>query len=267
MKSKVLITGNGTSLLDTDMKNVLSKIFDINICPANGNLVKKTMIKFMPQAIVLCIGNDLFANISLYPLFEKYSSDDDIPVILVGSKFSCTQFLNTVTNADPFSIIHTPIVTEALKQALIRALNTSSDLMNSDSMDYFMSSLSEEEERKKILIVDDDVKVLKLISMYLKDNYDVSIARSGQIAMKYLENNVPDLILLDYIMPEEDGPMVLSYIRSHPLCFATPVFFLTGVSDKESVKKVLGLSVQGYMLKPVAKDELLARIEEFFEYN
>ena len=85
--------------------------------------------------------------------------------------------------------------------------------------------------------------------------------------MKYLENNIPDLILLDYIMPEEDGPEVLSYIRNHPLCFATPVFFLTGVSDKESVRKVLELNVQGYILKPVAKEELLNRIGEFFSYS
>jgi CheY-like chemotaxis protein len=266
MKTKVLITGNGTNLLSTDTKNAISKIFDINICQPNGNLVKKTMMKFMPQAIVLCVGNDMFANISLYPLFEKFSADDDIPIILVGSKLNCTQFLNTVPSADPFAIIHAPVVTESLKQALMRAVNTS-DTMSSETMDYFLSSIAEEEERKKILIVDDDVKVLKLISMYLKDDYDVSIARSGQIAMKFLENNIPDLILLDYVMPEEDGPMVLSYIRSHPLCFATPVFFLTGVSDKESVRKVLGLNVQGYMLKPVKKDELLARIKEFFEYN
>lgn len=266
MKSKVLITGSGTSLLSTETKNAISKIFDINVCQPNGNLVKKTMIKFMPQAIVFCIGNDLFPNISIYPLFERYTTNDDLPIILIGSKLNCTQFLNTVQNAEPFAIIHAPIVTESLKQALMRALNSSGDFMSTETMDFFLNSLAEEEEKKKILIVDDDVKVLKLISMYLKDDYDVSIAKSGQLAMKYLENNIPDLILLDYVMPDEDGPMVLSYIRSHPLCFATPVFFLTGVSDKESVKKVLGLNVQGYMLKPVSKDELLERIKEFFEY-
>lgn len=265
MKRKILITGNGTSLLDNDTKTVLMRSFEINICPPNGNLIKKTMMKFMPHVIVFCIGNDMFPNMTLYPLFEQYSTYKDIPVILVGTRYNCTTFINTVQKAMPFDILHSPISTEALKQTIMRAADTVAPELSTDMMDELISSV-EKPVRRKILIVDDDVKILKLISMYLKDDYDVSIARNGQIAMKYLDNNNPDLILLDYIMPDEDGPTVLSYIRSHPLCFATPVFFLTGVSDKESVRKVLGLNVQGYLLKPVAKKELLERIEEFFTY-
>lgn len=266
MKKKILITGNGTSLLDNNTRTVLMRSFDVNICPPNGNLIKKTMMKFMPQVIVFCLGNDMFPNMTLYPLFEQYSTSKDIPIIIVGTRYNCTTFINTVQNAMPFDILHSPISTEPLKQTILRAAGTVEPDFAADMMDDLLSS-SGESARKRILIVDDDIKILKLISMYLKDDYDVSIARNGQIAMKYLDNNIPDLILLDYIMPEEDGPTVLSYIRSHPICFATPVFFLTGVSDKESVRKVLSLNVQGYLLKPVAKKELLERITEFFAYS
>lgn len=265
MKKKILITGNGTSLLENDTRTLLARIFDINICPPNGNLIKKTMMKFMPQVIVFCLGNDMFPNMSLYPLFEQYSSAKDIPVIIVGTRYNCTTFINTVQNAMPFDILHSPVAAEPLKQTILRAIGTVEPEFSIDMMDDLLASTTNN-VRKRILIIDDDVKILKLISMYLKDDYDVSIARNGQIAMKYLDNNTPDLILLDYIMPDEDGPTVLSYIRSHPMCFATPVFFLTGVSDKESVRKVLGLNVQGYLLKPVSKKELLERIEEFFAY-
>lgn len=265
MKRKILITGTGTSLIDVETKTILSRAFDIHICQANGNIVKKSMIRFMPHAIVFCIGNDMFPNISLYPLFEQYSSNKQIPIILIGSRYNCTAFINTLQTANPYDILHSPVGPEALKQTIIRATDYLPKEYSMNSFDDKISHISG--ERKKILIIDDDVKILKLISMYLKENYDVSIARNGQIAIKYLDSNIPDLILLDYIMPEEDGPTVLNNIRCHPTNFATPVFFLTGVSDKESVRKVLGLNVQGYLLKPVAKNDLLERIEEFFTYN
>ena len=266
MKKKILITGNGTDLIDSSTRSLLKRSFDINICPSNGNIIKKTMLKYMPQVVIFCLGNDMFPNMTLYPLFRKYANSEDIPIIITGTRANCTTFISTVQNASPFDILYSPVAAEPLKQAIIRALSSADSEFTIDMIDGLLSTTCTP-ERRKILIVDDDVKLLKLISMYLKDDYDVSVARNGQIAMKYLENNIPDLILLDYIMPEEDGPEVLSYIRNHPLCFATPVFFLTGVSDKESVRKVLELNVQGYILKPVAKKELLNRIGEFFSYS
>jgi CheY-like chemotaxis protein len=62
----------------------------------------------------------------------------------------------------------------------------------------------ETEERKKILIVDDDPMALKVIRSYLKDSYKVYCIRSGEEALKFLSMQIPDVVLLDYMMPGMD---------------------------------------------------------------
>ena len=64
------------------------------------------------------------------------------------------------------------------------------------------------EERRKILIVDDDPMVLKVIRSYLKDRYKVYCIRSGEEALKFFSMQIPDVVLLDYMMPGMDGPEV-----------------------------------------------------------
>lgn len=113
--------------------------------------------------------------------------------------------------------------------------------------------------RKSVLVVDDDVTMLNTIKMYLQDLYDVTIVPSGKLALKFLEKKSADLVLLDYMMPEMEGPEVLRLIRrgSQP---NIPVLFLTGVSDKESVMRGLEYNPNGYLLKPTSRQILLERV-------
>jgi CheY-like chemotaxis protein len=117
-------------------------------------------------------------------------------------------------------------------------------------------------QKKHILIVDDDIRVLKMMKEVLKNEYDTAVAINGDIAMKFLENHGTDLILLDYMMPGENGKEVLERIRQNPQYYDIPVFFLTGMSDAEKVQECLALRPQGYMLKPVKQFELLRRVKE-----
>ncbi len=124
---------------------------------------------------------------------------------------------------------------------------------------------SEESEKKSIMIVDDDVMFLKLMKEWLTGPYKVTMANSGMRAITYLANNTPDLILLDYEMPVTSGPQVLKMIRDDASTSSIPVMFLTGKGDRESVLKVVGLKPDGYLLKSMTRDELLAQIRDFFE--
>lgn len=111
-----------------------------------------------------------------------------------------------------------------------------------------------------VLVVDDDIKVLKMLQEILKVDYRVSVAPNGRLALKFLERHGTDLILLDYMMPGMNGNEVLEEIRVNPVFSDTPVFFLTGVADRDKVKECLRLRPKGYMLKPVKRDELLAKL-------
>lgn len=121
----------------------------------------------------------------------------------------------------------------------------------------------EEEERiKNILVVDDDKNILKLLKAALDDKYNVATMITGKMAVKYLESRPCDLILLDYEMPVENGPEVFRKIKEIESAKDIPIIFLTGVAEKEKIAEVLRLKPQGYLLKPIDMDKLLAEIEK-----
>ena len=118
--------------------------------------------------------------------------------------------------------------------------------------------------RKHILIVDDDPEVLKTLRYYLQEHYKVTVVNSGKVAVEFLLKFTPDLILLDYMMPMYNGAAVLKIIKSREATKDIPVFFLTGQTDKSTVMECLALNPAGYIVEPVAKDALLAKLDNVF---
>ena len=129
--------------------------------------------------------------------------------------------------------------------------------------DYFEKAKAGEFKRS-ILIVDDDVQYLSMVREWLKETYKVTMANSGLQAIKLLGKNKVDLILLDHEMPVTSGPQVLEMLRNDPETMAIPVMFLTGKGDKQSVMAVVALRPEGYFLKTIQKEELLAKLQEYF---
>jgi CheY-like chemotaxis protein len=117
---------------------------------------------------------------------------------------------------------------------------------------------------KNILVVDDDPSFAMMIRGWLKEDYQVFMVNSGMQAISFLMKNKVDLILLDYEMPITSGPQVLKMLRSEPATSDIPIMFLTGVSDAESVRQVISLKPDGYMLKSTSKADLLKNLKLFF---
>lgn len=118
--------------------------------------------------------------------------------------------------------------------------------------------------KKHILIIDDDVNMLKLLRMFLSDDYQVTIVDSGKQALEFIVRHTPDLILLDYMMPLFDGPHILEIIRKREETKAVPVLFLTSVTEKDKILECLAHNPQGYLIKPISREELLQRVDEVF---
>lgn len=116
--------------------------------------------------------------------------------------------------------------------------------------------------KKHILIVDDDKNMLKLLRMFLADDYQVTIVDSGKMALEFVIKHTPDLILLDYMMPLFDGPHVLEILRKREESKDVPVLFLTSVTEREKIMLCLQHNPQGYLVKPVSREELLQRVAE-----
>lgn len=113
--------------------------------------------------------------------------------------------------------------------------------------------------KKKILIVDDEHKVVEMISVYLlKEGYDVVTALNGRDALRHFENDNPDLVILDWMMPDISGIEILKQIRKTSMI---PVIMLTAKADE--VDKLVGLELgaDDYITKPFSLRELSARIK------
>lgn len=128
---------------------------------------------------------------------------------------------------------------------------------------YLMEN--ENNKKRKILLVDDSITIRQRIRSLLAEHYEVSDVSSGTAAIRAISLDRPDLVLLDYEMPVCDGSHVLAMLRSEKDFEDIPVIFLTSKDDPESVKKVLSLKADGYLLKYLNPIDIKKRIDEYFK--
>ncbi len=114
--------------------------------------------------------------------------------------------------------------------------------------------------KKRVLAVDDDVIILTRISSILRNDYELVTVNSGMRALRYLNQECPDLILLDIRMAQQDGIETLREIRKMEECKDIPVIMLTGVENKDIVVESAKLGICDYLLKPFSSMELLKRV-------
>ncbi len=120
--------------------------------------------------------------------------------------------------------------------------------------------------RGNILLVDDSQALLELISSFLEaENYTLFTHGTGEEALKFLENNTPDLILLDRTMPGMQGIEVCKRIKQNERLHNIPIIFLTATSDVKAIVEGFQAGAVDYITKPFQKEELLARVHSHIE--
>lgn len=113
---------------------------------------------------------------------------------------------------------------------------------------------------KKILVVEDETQLREnIIELFQSRGFEVFGAENGIDGYNLAQKNMPDLIVSDVIMPEEDGLALLERLRKNPTTELTPVIFLTAKTMVESKIEGLELGADDYIVKPFAAAELLAR--------
>ncbi|MBL8133760.1 MAG: response regulator transcription factor [Anaerolineae bacterium] len=112
-----------------------------------------------------------------------------------------------------------------------------------------------------ILAVDDDNEVLDTLGRVLRhENHEVSLASSAAIALEILQRGIPDLMILDVIMPEMDGVTLCRRLRRDARFMALPILFLTARGSTEDIVTGLEAGADDYIVKPFELPELRARI-------
>lgn len=120
-------------------------------------------------------------------------------------------------------------------------------------------------KKEKILIIEDTKFIIKLITQLLEEYYDVKAAEDGQAGLDVVEDYMPDVILLDVMMPRLNGFEVCKALKESSKTKDIPVIFLTGTDSVDDVVKGFELGAVDYISKPVDDTILLARIKTHLE--
>lgn len=261
-KYKVLLTGKGKTIID-DFFNHMGNSFQAVTTSTRYDDIVRHLEFYRPDIFICCLNGETRDDISNIMEHKRRLTREGISTIVIGSEEDCINFRKiAVYMAD--LVLHKPITVNAIGEQIIQYMeNLEREAEEQRLMQEELAAMRKQNDRKRVLVIDDDPIMLKLIKEHLHDTYDVATAISGKIAHKFLESKKVNLILLDYEMPDENGPEVLKKIRENEELVDIPVVFLTGVTEREKISEVLKLKPQGYLLKPIDKEKLLGTIERF----
>lgn len=127
----------------------------------------------------------------------------------------------------------------------------------------------EDKNKKKILVVDDEEIVLSfLVNMLKNSEYEVFSAARGQEAIELAKSIVPDLIVLDIILPDIMGGEVFRILSETPATADIPIIFLSGLNTREDINVVKAAGgYQMLLAKPIIREELLAAVSKILEQS
>ena len=115
---------------------------------------------------------------------------------------------------------------------------------------------------KKVLIADDEPNIVTSLEYLMqKKGFEVKIARNGDEALALVESFLPDVVLLDVMMPRKSGYEVCQQIRERPEWQHIKVVMLSAKGREAEVNKGLSLGADSYVTKPFSNQELIAKIE------
>ena len=230
------------------VRNVTEQLKELNYNTVSVDLdiqqISKEKASF--EAVLLYMESEASGMTQQLVYLRDKAVGEDIPIFYMG---------------EDVSALHDIIPEHILQDIFQRPIDVK---VSAKVMDEFIKKHGKQ-VKKKILVVDDSGAMLRNVKGWLEDKYQVILANSGAMAIKYLATNRPDLVLLDYEMPVVDGRQVLEMIRTETEFCDVPVIFLTSKNDRESIMKVMELKPEGYLLKTMEPKQIVQEVDSFFE--
>lgn len=249
---RVLILGKLDRTAE-ELYKCLSRHYHVQFCTETSETLQNMMRITKPDMVMINASEKGAIPDSVFDFLNTFYLH--LPVVVVGSREICETYQNYY-NEDNIIPIYRPVTTTVILEQSAKIL------ANGKYIDP--NAKKEEVKLKHILIVDDSAVTLRSVKSLLDKKYRVSVATSGEMAIKSMQRTLPDLVLLDFEMPDWDGKRTLEEIRKDDTLKNVPVMFLTGVADKQHIASVLELNPVGYMLKPPEQEKLFDAIEDVF---
>jgi CheY-like chemotaxis protein len=226
---------------------------------------------FKPNILLIGLNRETEDEMAAYFELKVKLMENGVQVVVVGTTEECNAF-QSATDFMADLVLVKPVTAPLIKNKIethLREINKEKDEASKKTAENKRKEAAVKAEvmgsasgRKHILVVDDDPIMLKMIKTNLIGEYDVSTVINGEIALNFLERRKTNLVLLDYNMPIMSGATVLEKIRQNPATASLPVVFLTGVTERGKIQKIMGFNPQGYLLKPIEKEHLIKMMHE-----
>ena len=243
----ILVVSKTKGYLVLSVEEQLKKL-EYNMIEADAKIEVFNGIKENIDAILLYVEPELSEERTALVFLRDKAVEEDIPFFVMG-------------DSNDIDDIRDVIPSHIMQKEFPRPIDVKDVVAAVD--DYVQKH--GKHTKKKVLVVDDSGAMLRNVKGWLEDRYQVILANSGAMAIKYLALNRPDLVLLDYEMPVVNGKQVLEMIRTETEFSDIPVIFLTGKNDRESITQVMALKPEGYLLKTMKPDDIVKTIDDFFE--
>lgn len=250
---KILLIGEVNRAIE-NIHDSLLQDFHVQICSMDLEDIKLMNKVIKPDLIILCLIGSYNSDSAVFELLANQRVKT--PVLTIGSEKERVMY-SEFYNSNQFFALIRPI----LKGALLEKCHA---ILGKNEKEEVIPQKTEERKRR-ILVVDDSALVLRNIKAMLEPRYTVYLSTSGEQALQFIPEKKPDLILLDYEMPNLDGRQTFQKIRELEEGNDIPVVFLTGVSDREHIMAVLQLGPAGYILKPPSVEKIMEVIESALE--
>ncbi len=226
--------------------------------------VAKTYLEDVADVTVACSGRQAI----------QLAQEISIDVILLDFEMPIMDGMKTLSHLRNLKAsINVPVIMltgrndpYAVKNSLVMGIDgyllkpVSKDALIETVMDVYWKK-TERGNKKVILAIDDDMYYLKQLNSFLKDTYHVVMINSARLALNYLSNHVPDLILLDYKIPLFNGVTLIKLIQQNSSCQDIPFIILSGALDIDALKEFYPYSPASILAKPVEKEVLMEHIK------
>lgn len=250
MKNSVVFLGE-ENRTNNELYQLLNWRFKVTCYNDLKSFTLEELKELEPAVLIISmVGNHL----DYHELFDYMAKEcATIPVITISTRAE-SECYEPYYEKKQFHRILRPIlgkrILEISRKVIIGSFYTDDDMVE------------ETDEKGHILVVDDNAMVLRNIKSVLEEKYSVAVAPSGVHAFISIGKKMPDLILLDYEMPEMNGKQVLEKLQADEELKDIPVVFLTSMDSKEIVMSLLALKPAGYLLKPVDSQMLKDKLYE-----
>lgn len=273
-------------IISKEVYDTIREEFGVKTCEFSINTIRRTILIYKPDLIFVYYDPDfndlLYCNIlddaKDIQVLTMCDQDDAVATKYKGKTIE--YIMRPIKKKDVVDKIYSLL--EAKSEETEEAIDLKTEVLSSPEYDKALEEVRKSvEERTKpepnknpaanfdlskrnVIAIDDNPQVLRNIASILKPYYNVSMATNILNAIQMLDSCEGDfdVMLLDYEMPGVDGPTGLTLFRQDPRMADIPVVFLTGVSDKDRIMKVVELKPEAYLLKPIDADVLLKTVED-----